>query len=240
MKKANQLTSLVLIIILLGSVPCFSQVYIASQEGEQNTMGLLDLMANTNVKWRLDDKATNIDGSPYLNDEFEKGEVVLKDKTTFKDVLLRYNIYNDQMEFQDEGKEYAIGTGAWHLLDRISVGDNIFVVDIYSIGTREKEGYFTLLADGETKLLRKHEMKLTDPVPAKPMQDPKNSEFVRKQDVYYLKIGSERIYEINNLKKMIAHVGEHQDELKTFAKKEKISVKKPDKLAKLVDYYNSL
>lgn len=218
-----------------------AQVYISSREGgSQHTTGLLDLMENTNVKWRLNDKSSNIDGSPYLNDEFEIGEVVLTDNSIFKEVLLRYNIYNDQMEFQDKGETYAIGTGSDHLLRRITIGDDIFITSIYSIGTREKLGFFSVLADGKVTLLRKHEMKLTDPVPAKPMQDPQPAKFVKKQDVYFLRIGEERIYEINNVKKMVAHLGDHQDELKTYTKKEKISSGDPDELAQLVNYYNSL
>jgi hypothetical protein len=45
---------------------------------------------------------------------------------------------------------------------------------------------------------------------------------------------------VGNLKEMIASFPDKQEELKQFAKKEKISPKKEDELLKLIRYYNSL
>ena len=89
-------------------------------------------------------------------------------------------------------------------------------------------------------MLRKMEIELTDRVASKPMRDPEPRKFVRQSDDYYVKYGRQRIYEISSLKKLIAFLEEHPDEMKTFAKKEKISAKKPDDLTKFINYFNSL
>ncbi len=199
---------------------------------------LLEAMDKTNTNWVLDGKREDIDGSPYLKDDFELGEIELIDNSVFTDILLRYNIYNDEIEYQDGGKNYSIS--AKHTLNKITIRDDIFVVEIYESSVGEKQGYFTLLANGEVKLLRKYNMELTDKVPARALQDPEPRKFIRKKDIYYVKEGLKRIHEFSNVKKLIEHLGDHQDELKTFTKKEKISSNNPEELAELINYYNSL
>ena len=142
------------------------------------------------------------------------------------------------MEFTYKDKEYAIG--AKDLLHKVLVGDDMFVVEMYESGTTERSGYFLLLAEGKVNLLKKLEIKLTDPVPAKPMRDPEPRKFVRKADTYYIKSSDQRTYEITNLKKLIAFLGDHQKEMTKFAKENKISVKDQDDLTVFITYYNTL
>ena len=67
-------------------------------------------------------------------------------------------------------------------------------------------------------------MELTDKVPAKALRDPEPRKFVRQNDIFYVKIGKARIYEFGSVKKLIAYLGDHEEELKTFAKKEKVDL----------------
>ena len=210
----------------------------AVQQGVYAPDGIMDLMETVNRNWMLNGKNEQIEGSPYLKEEFEPGEIQLKDNTTIPEVPMRYNIYNDQIEFQYKEKTYNIGNK--NLVENIKIGTDVFIVEMYETINGERFGFFSLLADGETRLLAKYEMELTDKVPAKALRDPEPRKFVRENDVYYVKIGQQRIYAFGNVKKLIAYLGDHEEELEAFAKKEKISARNPDELAKLINYYNSL
>ena len=66
------------------------------------------------------------------------------------------------------------------------------------------------------------------------------AKFSKSSDAYFYRIGSGELQEVDNIKDMIASFPDKQEELKQFAKKEKISPKKEEELLKLVRYYNSL
>ncbi|MFC2125383.1 hypothetical protein ACFLU5_11290 [Bacteroidota bacterium] len=234
----SRIRELMIFFFLLCSFDAIPQVGVPAEPTALDHIDLIDLMEKVNTNWVLDDRNEAINGSPYLSEEFIKGEIVLIDNSVLSDVLLRYNIYNDELEFQDKGINYFIGTK--HLLKKVKLGDNTFVVDIYDSSIGEKQGFFTLLADGEVKLLCKYEMELTDRIPAKPMRDPEPRKFVRQKDLYFVKVGLQRIHEFSSVKKLIGYFGDHQDELRSFTKKEKISPNNPDELADLINYYNSL
>lgn len=237
-KLFNQRLVLVIFLFMSCIFSTVAQVGPVNNTNMMTNSAILDMMDRTNVNRVIDGSQDPIDGSPYLKDDFETGEITLVDSTVFPDILLRYNIYNDQIEFQDEGKNYVIGTKI--LVKNITLGEDIFVVDLLETVNGERQGFLTLLADGEVKLLCKYNMELTDRVPSKALQDPQPRKFVRKQDIYFVKVGLQRINEIGSVKKLIIYLENHQDELKTFSKKEKILSNNPEELAKLITYFNSL
>ena len=233
-----RLWELIIFLFISSSSTAFAQVKVAAEPNALDNFEIISMMDRVNTNWIQNDMEEPIDGSPYLKEEFKKGEIVLIDNTILSDVLLRYNIYNDEIEYQNKGINYIIGTK--HLVKNLKLEDEIFVVDIYKSSIGEKQGYFTMLADGEVKLLRKYTMELTDRVPAKAMRDPEPRKFVRQKDLFFIKVRQQNVYEFSSVKKLIEFLGDHQDELKSFVKKEKISSRNPRELTKFIDYYNTL
>ena len=197
-----------------------------------------DLRDKRNTIWLLDGQVDEIKGSPYLYDEFIAGEILLLDSTIYTGMKLNFNIFNDEIEYEKNGTHYTLGNK--QQVDRITIGDNTFIIDKYDTHTNKKNGYLMLLADGDVKLIGKLDMELTDMVPAKPMQDPIPRTFKRKPDTYYLLKGDNDVYKISSVKKLIQYLEVHQEELSIFAKAEKVSARDPVELSELVDYYNSL
>ena len=99
----------------------------------------------------LDDES-EIEGTPYLAENFTPGEVHFKqgDPTS---AALRYNIFNDYMEFQQNGKTYILDPTPQ--INKVVVNDYIFVVEKYESKGKVKQGYFTLLDSGKVMLLAK-------------------------------------------------------------------------------------
>src|SRR5210317_685908 len=45
----------------------------------------------------------NVEGTPFMNKEFESGKIYTTDGTIINGAMLRYNVYNDKMEVKVKG-----------------------------------------------------------------------------------------------------------------------------------------
>jgi hypothetical protein len=80
----------------------------------------------------------------------------------------------------------------------------------------------------------------TDPVEPAAYSEAQPAKFTRKPDAYYIRIGMEQAKLVSNKKELLAAFPDHSKEIATFVKKNKVKTTKPERLRKLVQYYNSL
>lgn len=97
--------------------------------------------------------------SMYMNENFQKGILTLKDNTVFDDRLYRFNIYNQQMEFILNGDTAAIGNPKEIRLLQFDEKDFIFTE--YNYDQKMNKGYMALLVDGDYRLLLQCYIKYT-------------------------------------------------------------------------------
>jgi hypothetical protein len=176
----------------------------------------------------------DIQGSPYLNNEFTDGIIYLKDTTAIK-LPLRYNIYSDEMEYQIEGVNYAIGNN--QIINNILLGESIFVY----LQFINNGGYFEVIKSGKCFLVQKRSITL------KPAEKPKpivgNStpaKFVEEPDVFYMIVHDTLTFEIKNMKSVINALQDQKLKIESFIKQEKIKKPQKENLMKIAEYYNSL
>jgi len=185
-----------------------------------------------------DPAAEKVDGTPFLNENFVDG-VVYDNSARFPGVPMRYNMYDDLIEFKQ-------GNQLWILdpqprVRRVELDGHIFVVDGYEFKGKIKQGFFLLLDTGKVTLLSKKMVTYREQQPPKALESgPTPAKYSAAPDVFYFKIKDGAVGKVESIKKMIASFPDKQIELTEFAKKEKISPKKEEELIKLVRYYNSL
>jgi hypothetical protein len=184
-----------------------------------------------------DNASERIEGTPYLTETFAMGEVCLDNgKHT---VPVRYNIYDDLIEYQQNDQTYVLNPNRH--IERVRFDDHVLVAEKYEFKGKVKYGYFVLLDSGKVTLVSKkmviyrgsQETKGLDPGPAP-------AKYTRISDRYYYKVGNGELKKVGSIKNMIANFPDKQEELSQFAKREKISAGKEDELIRLVKYYNSL
>jgi hypothetical protein len=105
-------------------------------------------------------KYAGVEGSPYLFDDWLKGDITLTDDKVKEDVPIRYNSHLDQVEIVNNGQRLALNPGAIKGFTIYSYNENGnrithqfrngFNLDSYS-----KNDFFQVLYDGENKLLVK-------------------------------------------------------------------------------------
>ena len=182
--------------------------------------------------------ASKIEGTPYLNEQFVEGEIVFGEANRTK-VPVRYNAFQDLMEYQQNGKALALDPSK--KIKEVKMGDEVFIVEKYNMEGKSKLGFLNLLDTGKITLVSKKIVKYQEPLKGRGFDGGDlPAKFSRSSDAFFYRIGDGELKEIGNLKELIASLPDSQEEIKQFAKKEKISPKKQEELRKLVRYYNSL
>lgn len=187
------------------------------------------------------DKAffNSIIGTPYLENEFKKGEVFTSGGNNFKDVLLRYNVYNNLIEVNLKDVRYEISNDK---INSVKIDNKNFDYLSYKIGNETEKGYLELISDGEIKLYCRHSKKFKDAEPQKAMEDhPSPPEFKDLPDVYFIKNKEDKVATgFRNKKDLISTFPDYQDEIKNHIKEKNLKYNDPEDLKELLNYYNSL
>ena len=176
----------------------------------------------------------DVDGSPYLNEEFIDGVIYMRDTLTIK-LPLRYNIYTDEMEYQLKGINFVVANP--QDVSKIVIGKSVFVYQPYI----KNGGYFELFESGKCLLVQKKS------VAFKPAEGPKAitgaptpAQFLRKSDSYYLVKDKSQVVRIENLKSLLKALEDQKDKMDAFVNQQQIKNIRKENIIKMVKYYNTL
>ena len=177
-----------------------------------------------------------IKGSQYVNDNYVEGTVFYADKSLT--VPLRYNAFQDVMEYQQNGKPLVLDAKS---VQRVNLGDETFVTFPYDVKGKQKIGFFAVLDSGEMALFSKKAIIYQAGIKGRALDGGDlPAQYKPVPDTYYYKLGDGSLKEVDNLKSLLADLPENQSAIADFARKEKISFKKEKDLVALVKQYNSL
>ncbi|WP_319503005.1 hypothetical protein [uncultured Draconibacterium sp.] len=182
---------------------------------------------------------SEIEGSPYYIDEFTKGTIFTSQKIQYNDVPLRYNIYNDEMEFQTPD-EQILAIAAPEIVEKAVVGEDTFSNIPYELGNKVKRAYFILLTEGKLSLYARPQVMYQKPKEAAAYKEPEPAKFIKRPDMYYLRLNQQAAVKIESKKDLQNFFTDHQKQIEDFIKENKIKPGKEDNMMELVEYYNSL
>ncbi len=230
---------LVLFVSLLCAGYVFSQI---PQSSMYEVKRAIDLM-NLNRAHRGDLKSmlteTDIQGSPYLNDEFIEGSVYTTSKTRYEGVSLRYNIFNDDIEFRsDDGQVMVLAVP--EVIEKVEFGDYQFEYIFYFVSNKTRRGYFALLEEGKASLYFRPQVKFEEAKKPAAYQDAQPAKFSKRPDTYYIRIDREAARPVSKPKDLLEVFSRHKDEVAAFIKKNKVKTNNVESLKELVQFYNSL
>lgn len=182
----------------------------------------------------------DIKGSPFLNDDFLTGSIYTTSKVQFVDIPLRYNIYNDDLEFKSpDDKVMAMSTP--EIVERAVFGEYTMSYIPFVSVKKIRRGFFVILEQGDNCTLYSRPTVLYEK-PQEPgaYKEAEPAKFIKRPDTYYLRFGKDAAKKVGNKKELISIFPDHTSEIQAFIKKNKIKTNKPEGLKKLVQYYNSL
>lgn len=189
--------------------------------------------------WKRVLTETDIEGSPYLNDEFKEGTVFMTSKTKFVEMPLRYNIFNDQVEFRsDDGSLMVLSVP--EVIEKVEFGETTLEYSVYSQLNKVRRGFFVVLEKGEASLYSRPRVTFEDARKPGAYSEAKPPRFIKRPDEYYIRIGKEPAELISKKKDIEELFTEHEKKMQEFIRKNKININRPEDLIKVVQFYNSL
>ena len=179
----------------------------------------------------------NVEGSPYLAEGFIKGEVVLADSISYYDIPLRYNIYNDRIEFQTK-EEQVLEIDIRSQSCSAEFGPHHFISADYIERGKEKFGFLELLEEGHISLYKKYIVTFKEATETKGFQDAQPNRFVRQSDEYLLAI-DQGMPETFRSKALLEILMPLCPDIETYKKSEKLKLRQEEDLIRLISYCNN-
>lgn len=189
--------------------------------------------------WKRVLTESDIEGSPYLDDEFVDGSVFMTSKVQFVGLPLRYNIFNDQVEFRFDDETVQV-LSVPEVIEKVEFGETTLEYSVYSNLNKIKRGFFVVLEKGKATLYARPRVNFEDAKKAGAYSDAKPPRFIKRPDEYYIRIGKEPAELISRKKDFEGLFTDHEKEMQEFLKNNKINTNRPEDLIKVVQYYNSL
>lgn len=184
-------------------------------------------------------KEEQIAGSPYLDRQFISGLIIKTNNTEFRDIPLRYNIFNNTMEFKQ--KETILDIADPQTISRIILDNRVFVYAPYKAGKKIRLSYFQLLTEGKFQLLKMYKVAFKGSGEKLMVGDESNSNrFERLLPAYYLRYRNGMAHLIDSQKELIKILQPIPQEVIDFIQANSINTKNEKQLIDLIEYTNKI
>jgi len=180
-----------------------------------------------------------VQGSAYLNDTLKRGVVRFPNGDS-SEVFMRYNIYEDAIEYT-EGNRLMVINNPKQIVN-VFIGKTEIVYLNYRYGKSVKEGYLIKLVSGEISLYIKYRIEFEDAEsPLTGYHSLTPAQFVYKPSELYI---SNDGFTIRNFKssktELMELFGTYYKEMGKFKKNKKLKLRKKEDVVVLFEYFNSL
>ncbi|MBD1391888.1 hypothetical protein [Mucilaginibacter glaciei] len=184
----------------------------------------------------------DVEGSPYLAKDYNKGTVKVANGNTYKDVLIKYNQVDDVLYFpgkDDEVLSFADPVTEF-TINYLKGGNSIaghYRNGYPAIDKNTVKSYYEVLTDGTAQLLKRTSKYI---VKNKLYNSATETQTVNEENGFYIFAGGKMTLIKKDKKFVLPALGNKQNELEGYLKAEGLNLKNDKDLVKLVVYYNSL
>jgi hypothetical protein len=177
----------------------------------------------------------NIEGSPYLTDEFIKGTVFIEDEKPYS-AMMRYNAYQDEIQVKSTN-----GISSLFKRDYVwaEIGGQSFRIETYTTRSGTSKGYFVELNRGEVRLLKRIEREFKEGQPAVSSYSEDTPPRFDEEITYYLMREGAPAEEVRLRKKDVLSFLSSKD-AETFVKENKLKLKSEGEVIQLLTHLNAV
>ncbi|MDX9881927.1 MAG: hypothetical protein RBS73_07655 [Prolixibacteraceae bacterium] len=225
-------TTVLILSIICGATITFAQNY-PSKSLEEFHFSVLTEKSRMGGQYDY----SSIQGSPFLNNEFVKGEVTSTSNTIVSDVPLRYNIYADEIEYEEKDKKtFYLDKST---VKNIKIGGSEFIYKAYLLNNKLGRSYFEVLLRGKATLLKQYRVNFEDAKPAKAYEDPSPARFKTSKPDFYIAFGDAEAKRISGAKQLSEELfSDKGTEIAGFIKKNKLKTGDQEDIVRIVQFYN--
>lgn len=189
---------------------------------------------------------TKAKGTPYLNEEFVHGEVIVNDKVE-EIGKMRYNAYRNEVEILDNRSKDSFYSLLKRAYIKVEIGGKMYSIYTY-VDTDEsiKTSYFTNLNEGNLKLLFKPEALLKQARSPSTSYEKYSPPTYVWNSSYYLLDETNADKENHAVKvrltknQILDFTGSRKEEMKTYIKGNDLNLRHEEDVVTFLNYYNTL
>lgn len=223
----NRFNKYTVITLLLLSISGYSQI-------QDNNQDLLQGKTLTSFDFR----SNELVGSIYVNEEF----LLAKLSNREDQYLMRYNAYQDEMEFKKSGNTFNLSKNLNYIINFQGINKTYQVYN-YIENKETVPGFFVVLFSGDNiSFLIKEKIKFYEEVKTKTSYDKyKPPTLKRLDDKFYIGYKKSVAIELPRKEKDVLDLfGSKSAEIESYAKTNKLGFKNKEDLIQLFRYYDSL
>lgn len=186
----------------------------------------------------------NIEGTPYISDEFEVAKISVSNSEVFK---VKYNALLDEIEIENNiGEIYALNKyGRKDITITLLKSKKVYQIFSFIDDNNSLfNGFFVHITDinSKVKLLKKESKRFVGEKAATSGYDqPKPAHYRKLNDQFFIRIEGQNAIESPTKKKDFVKFFPNQSkEILSFIKIEKIKLKKEEDLLKLMKFINTI
>lgn len=180
---------------------------------------------------------SDVEGSPYLNEAFVPGEVVINDTMVYSKIPVRYNIYNDRIEFQTSAGQ-ILEIDILEQKTSYKIGSQFFISTDYIDRGEEEKGILEFLVDGKIQLYKQYIVDFKQATETKGYEDAKPNRFVRQDDEFLLVIDQGKPETFRNSKELMEKLTLINPGIEQYKKSQKLKLRSEEDLIRLIRYCN--
>lgn len=216
-----------------------------------NLLIIAGLLCSTNLYAQMNDingrpmlarQYQDVEGSPFLIDDWSKGTVKLNNGSTFKDLELKYNLENDDVYFKNSNGEPLAFADPVKEFTLSYISDNQpqskhYVSGYQSTDNTAANMFYEVLATGTVQLLKRTNKYV---ITSKQYNSATVNKTFGQNTKYYLVLNGKATPVKNDKKALLEQLKDKQDQLTAYLKSNKVDFKKDADLSKFITYYNSI
>jgi len=184
-------------------------------------------------------KGITYEGTPFLTGQKNGCKLILEDKTEYDNVSLRYNIYDDELEFEKKEQFYKVPKDK--LFAEFYIDDHHFRYFWNFKDKKYKPGYLEILVKKDKiYLLKKHHVDLIEATKEEPYKEAKPAQFIPRKPLYFIGFNNEPLKEFKSEKELYELIPEHSIMLKEHIKKNKLKFRNEEDIVSTIVYLNSI
>lgn len=176
-------------------------------------------------------------GSPYLNDSFVTGNIEMKDGKTYNNILLRYNIHNDQVEFKNKSETIAIDNPNKIAIIRIDKQE-FYYFSFYE-NEELKKGYLEMVSNGKYALYLRHRVILETASKDGAYHKATKPTFHLQKPNYFIARKDSIPVKVKSADDILSAYKDLEENLKKYTGKKKLKLKKEEDFINLLNYLNT-
>lgn len=214
---------------------CFTFISFAQSSYNISQLQSFLLKEASNLRsTNIDKNSENIEGSPFLTEDFVEGDVYTN-SGSFKGVKMKYDRQegvflfnlNNQLQYLDPLPSVL----------KVVYDKQSFVVRKYSIKSKANIGYVVRLDSGKVSLYAKKNVYFRPAEPPKALESASHpAKFTSAPDNYFLQFGNGSLVLFDGVKDIYELFPDLAESLKVYIKKEKLSTKKESDLIAITQF----